>query len=119
MYTPKVPIDLAKSKSTGTFVLTLLFIFVGLRFGSGNGIFGMYVLYAMTGARFQALTAVNALAVIDNRHVVDQMDCTVGASPFALTASNAARFALAHNVLTAAFGRTSDIYFCRLGNTLY
>lgn len=103
--------------------MTILFRFVRrFRFDLGNVfarlVGGINVLDTMSRTGFQAFAAIYTFAVIDNRHVVYKVNSAVGAGTLALAACDTARLALGHNVLTAAFRRTGNVYLSRLGHAL-
>ena len=75
----------------------LFFRFAGIR-----NVLGMYVLDTLTRTAFKALAAANALAVINDRYVVYEVNCACGAATLALAARNTARLTLVHNVLAPA-----------------
>ena len=70
----------------------------------------MYVLYAVSGATLEALFAMGTLAVIDCRHIVDKVNCTRRAKPFALAAAYTTPFAHGHYVLAAALGTARHVH---------
>ena len=72
----------------------------------------------MTWATFEALHAAGAFAVIDDGHVVYQVNCIVGAQTLALATGDTASFASGHNVLATALGTASNVNFGRYRHAL-
>ena len=93
-----------------TFALKLNLFCLFCHFRRAFYVLGVEILDALARATFKALTAANALAVINDRNVVDQMDCAGRTTTLALAASNATCLALGHNVLAATLRRAGNIY---------